>query len=185
MRVSVYVEDLSVDEAGALVEGIRDLKKLSKGGMTAGESSRKMAAEAKKDLPPPPAVEKPALTPAVVKVAQELGVSEDSWAAIPGTGKDGRITQGDVKKFAAAHAGKAPALTELPGVAPDSEHSGDSETVQPTLENARAALKELNTAKGMPVCIALLKEFKVPKVGDLAPPYFGMFIDAATKAAAE
>lgn len=173
MRVSIYVEDLAIDEAAALVEGVRDLKK-----MKVGDGARAVAATVKKDIPPATTgtAGRIAPTPAVKALIDEAGAS---WADIPGTGKEGRITQADVKKYLKKF--EAPATLAVPA----SEENGDNVTVAPTLENAREALKALHAAKAMPAAMELLAKFNVPKVGDLPAESFGAFIDAANAAAAE
>jgi 2-oxoglutarate dehydrogenase E2 component (dihydrolipoamide succinyltransferase) len=80
-------------------------------GAGAAPSPKKAAAPVAVAAPAPKAVEEEALSPAVRKLIEEKGLDPK---AIPGTGKDGRLTKGDVL----AHLEKASAPAPAPVPAP-------------------------------------------------------------------
>ncbi|MFC0217093.1 2-oxoglutarate dehydrogenase E2 component (dihydrolipoamide succinyltransferase) [Pseudochelatococcus lubricantis] len=91
----------------------------NEGGAGSAAAPRPAAAPAPAPVAPAPAPAAPAAAglengPAVQRIAAETGISP---AGVPGTGKDGRVTKGDILAFAAAPA-QAPAAVPAPVATP-------------------------------------------------------------------
>jgi len=125
-------------EAGAVVPIGAVLGVISEGGAAAAAPAPKAAAAPAPAPTPPPAAPAPAVStatgddrngPAVRKIAAESGINP---AEIPATGKDGRVTKGDVIDFKANRpaapapaqpaAAAAPAARPAPAPAPAEPH---------------------------------------------------------------
>ena len=125
-------------EAGAVVPIGAVLGVISEGGAAAAAPAPKAAAAPAPAPTPPPAAQAPAVStatgddrngPAVRKIAAESGINP---AEIPATGKDGRVTKGDVIDFKANRpaapapaqpaAAAAPAARPAPAPAPAEPH---------------------------------------------------------------
>ena len=179
MKLSIYIEECTVDQAGALVEAVRDLKKLTANG---GGTVHTIAAEAKAEVK---AQEPKALTPAVKALAEELHIPASQHGLITGTGKDGNVTQGDVKAFAKGRPPAVPAavanIESEAGTPAGPAHPDDA---APTLEQVKGALKGLNEVKGMPACIKVLSKAGAANVSALLPAAYADFITACELEAA-
>lgn len=92
---------------------------------------------------------------------------------VKGTGKDGRITQADVKnhlnKIASQSSGSDDESGETPETPPETETSG-------SVEDCKTALKGLNDTKGMQVCIDVLSRFGAKRISDLKEGQYPDFI---------
>ena len=109
-----------------------------------------------------------------VSTLMQAGIPVDKNASIPGTGKNGGVTQGDVRKFATLIA-EAPALADPP-VVPGPTTTGDN-AGPVTLDDCRTALKALNDAKGMPACIKVLTKVDAPNISAVSADKFGTFLE--------
>ena len=161
---------------------------------TAPSVARVAAQEATKTLAPTQP------TPAVKALLDSYEVSSSEWPLITRTGKDGRMTQGDVKAYVAGRMillapDPAPAAEEPAESAPAAE--ADEATPAPviveddntpakvtTLDDVRNALKSLYEASedGRTTCLDLLSRFGVKKVGELPEAQYANFIRRATGA---
>lgn len=126
-------------------------------------------------------------TKATVALAEEKGVD---LADVKGTGKNGRVTQADVKAHAAASAPQedpapepeAPAPADTPAADPFSEGEEpvmqtEATSIEPTAENTTAALKAVNAEKGMDVCVEILGEYGCRRVSEVPAESRPAFIE--------
>lgn len=136
-------------------------------------------------------VDPPAPTKKTADLAEQLGVD---LAGVEGTGKNGRVTQADVKL--AAKSTPATETSEGPSTEPEApdtpatvppndpfgEEGGEETNIEPTKENATAALRVVHGTNGMDGCMAILKQFEARKMGEVAESQYGAFIDACANA---
>jgi len=168
MKISITVEDLSLDEALLFLaqkaeDGAPSLP-VENVAAEVHEAAKAAAKLPASRIPPTPAVKK------------LIDAAEVDWRDIPGTGKEGRITQQDVNKYIRLNL-TPPAEQADPPVVPD---SGEAEGAPPAITEVRDALKALNGSKGMSACLEVLAKFGVKKIGELAEKDYANFI-AATK----
>jgi len=119
---------------------------------------------------PPPPVHP--LTPAVLALAQELMPGLD-YSLIPGTGKEGRVTQGDVKAYAKKMGPGAATSHAAEPVA-----SADTSASAPDLVAASSALSALVESKGVPAARELFAKFNVARLGEMDAAKYAEFIKA-------
>lgn len=133
-------------------------------------------------------------TKATVALAEEKGVD---LADVKGTGKNGRVTQADVKKYAEQNPVRpvpadqqqepeepeAPAPADTPAADPFAEdepapsETQPATTIEPTAENTTAALKAVNAEKGMDVCVEILGEYGCRRVSEVPADSRPAFIE--------
>lgn len=119
-------------------------------------------------------------TPAVKRALEEAGIPESEWGNIPRSGKNGRMTQGDVKKYAASR----PVTTPTPAVKQGESAPAQNSQETPTIDDCRSALKEVNDKRGMNHCLGLLRRFGCARVGELKKEQHAEFVERAKKVAA-
>lgn len=126
----------------------------------------------------------PSPTQATVRLASEMGVDLDTITS--GSGKDGRVTQADVKaaaKAAPVQTSEGPSAEpeppEEPATVPAADPFADDTpeaSIEPTKENATAALRVVHGEKGMDACMAVLKEMGASRISDVPAEKYGEFI---------
>jgi 2-oxoglutarate dehydrogenase E2 component (dihydrolipoamide succinyltransferase) len=99
--------ELLVADGASVVSG-QVIARIDSSASPAAGSSAPAAPAPKSSTPPAPAAPAPAVMPAAARLLSESGVSA---SAVAGTGRDGRVTKGDVLASFAAGAG-APAVAE-------------------------------------------------------------------------
>lgn len=131
-----------------------------------GQSAPARIAEPEAPVPASPPANtagRPAPTPKVQELIDEMLGAGFDWTQIEPTGKDGKITQSDVKKHA------------------ESRQQAEQVAAQggATLEDATNVLKAIVAKKGMNVGRELLAEFEAARLAELAPEKFGDFVKRA------
>lgn len=128
--------------------------------------------------PPPPApaqAGEPTLSPAVRRVVAETGVDP---SAVTGTGKDGRLTKGDVLQAAEPRSAPAPAPT-VPTAAPEapqvSTTSGRKETREKMSKLRQTIAKRLVEAQQTAAILTTFNEADMSRVMDLRNQYKDAF----------
>ncbi len=109
----------------------------------------------------------PAKSAQILIDEHNLDVSE-----ITGTGKDGRITKGDVEKYIKS----LPVEEEPEDLSNEPGENAEGET-EATIELARDKLKELNGAKDMDTCLQVLSRFGVKRISELKKEQYQGFIE--------
>jgi len=173
MKVSMYFENLQLPEAAALLDLAKALR--TEGPLPSAPPAPPTAEEPKKEqtLAGPTT---PAPTPAVQAEIDKLLGEGFNWTQITGTGKGGKVTQTDVRKFHKAAVPAAKAAAAPAPVDPGPAESGDNSV---TVDDARAALKRVSDDKTMDVAIKLLQDFGVSKISDIPADKLGDFVAQA------
>lgn len=205
MKVSMYFENLQLSEADVLLEVA---KRLRKDGAAVTTLLREVTPASGFDMAPiDPVAEpevatgtsgpdivpiktsaepevatepsRPSPTPAVQAEIDNLLGADFDWTQITGTGKGGKVTQTDVRKFhksaAQTATRSAPAVT---GNTAEPVVPGPAETGV-SIDDARAALKRVSDDKGMDDAIALLQSFGVSKISDIPAARLADFVEQA------
>lgn len=129
-------------------------------------------------------------TPAVRDELIKLEIPKAEWPKIPRTGKGGRLTKGDVRKYAKSRPEPEPSEPELPGDTdpnPELARSGDGIKQvdgEATLGEVKEALKALHKAKGLAQARALLQRFGVERISELKEDKYASFVAMSNEAAA-
>jgi 2-oxoglutarate dehydrogenase E2 component (dihydrolipoamide succinyltransferase) len=131
--VSILKGEKGTVKAGEVIAKI-DTEAKSQAGVGGGKSVAPSAVPAEGAKP----ASAPAAAPAAKKIAAEKGVDLTS---IQGTGRDGRVTKGDVLALSAQAAAKAPLLQPAPPVSVDQVPSGRPEQRVP-MSRLRARIAE-------------------------------------------
>lgn len=78
-------------------------------------------------------------SPLVMNIARTEGISMTDLEALPGTGKDGRVTKSDILAFV-KNRGTAPASTPMPAAAPEIAKTESSISVKPAVKAPAVSL---------------------------------------------
>lgn len=159
------------------------------------------ASEAAGNIAKPP-------TPAVKKVLDELGIPEPEYPNITRSGKNGNMTQGDVREYAAKRTSVPPSSPPPPPPPSDGsvdagtgdsasddfdlgDLGGDSTDQTPaiTADEVKASLKSVFDAKGggnagREACIDLLSRYGVKRVTDVLEDRYADFVAHAARVVA-
>ena len=125
----------------------------------------------------------PPVTPSVMAKAKELGV-DGRLADIPRSGKNGRMTQGDVIEFAKLHgAGAAPPPETEPEPAPESDPFDEEDPfnegatagpkIPATVKDLQDAFRELDKVRGTQTVLDILARFGVKKIHQIPEAQWG------------
>lgn len=128
----------------------------------------------------------PAPTQKTLDMAREMGIDVND---VQGSGKDGRVTQADLKEYARHMTPKTPSpdpengAAAVPETDPFSEQATASEdpeplTIEPTKGNAILALKVVNEVHDMDACLTVLSQFGARRIGDVPGDEYARFIEA-------
>ena len=126
------------------------------------------AAERKEEGPKYP-------TPAVLALLKQYGIAEEEWPDVPRTGVNGRMTQGDVKKYVADNfTAKEIAQAEEP-----EEAQPAAEELEVSEQDLRGLLRELYQAEnGRERCFSLLKPYGTVAITEIDPSNYAELYDA-------
>ena len=142
-----------------------------------GKAVSKAEVSEKVDTPVEP-VEADGLSPAVRRLVTEHGLDP---AAIPGTGKDGRLTKGDVLAYLDSEASEVPdspvSEPEAPAPPPAPAVSSDGERREPMSQIRTRIAERLVSAQQTAAMLTTFNEVDMSGIFDLRAKYKEMFAD--------